>query len=47
MLELDEMVVIDSSTVELLYGFKGEIWPDAAFNIRVDNMFVSAISLDD
>jgi hypothetical protein len=47
MLQLEGATVTHSGAVDLLYAFQGEFWPDAMFNVQVDGMSVTALSLDD
>jgi hypothetical protein len=47
MLQLEGASIRKTGSVELLFSFKGEVWPDAMFNVEVNGAHVRALSLDD
>ena len=48
MLELDAIAISSSKPAQLLFGFAGEVWPDASFQIEIaGDGSVRPVSLDD
>jgi len=47
LLELSCVFVEPSARVELLYGFAGEVWPDAMLTVAVQAGTVEPVSFDD
>jgi hypothetical protein len=47
LLELDCVFVKSSGRVELLYGFAGDVWPDAMLTVAVEGGRVKPVSFDD
>jgi hypothetical protein len=47
MLGLDCITILKNDPPELLFGFLGDVWPDAMFTVSIDNGHARPISLDD
>jgi hypothetical protein len=47
MLELSSLEVQQDGTLELLYAFRDDVWPDAMFTLAVQGAQVHPLSLDD
>jgi hypothetical protein len=47
MLQLEGATVRRSGAVDLLYAFKGDVWPDAVFNVQVNGGSVVPLFVDD
>jgi hypothetical protein len=47
MLRLEAVSVVPEKPLELLFAFRGDVWPDAMFRIAVDGTHVEGLSLDD
>lgn len=47
MLQLDLISLHLDGSIELLFAFSGEFWPDGMFNVEVKGSTVRALSLDD
>ena len=47
MLKLSSLEVQPDGKLQLLYAFKGEVWPDAMFTIEVQGAQVRPLALDD
>lgn len=46
-LELNSLEIQPGGKLELLYAFKGDVWPDAMFTLAVQGSQVRPLSLDD
>src|SRR5262245_59083125 len=47
MLELSNVRIDVGGVIELIFGFRGDRWPDAMFVLELDARGVRAVSLDD
>ena len=47
MLELSSVRILQEGVSELLFAFKGDVWPDAMFVIEIRDEKVRGVSLDD
>jgi hypothetical protein len=47
MLQLDGVHILSDGVIELLYGFVGDLWPDAMLTLKIENGVVRGESLDD
>lgn len=47
MLELSSVRFLEEGTPELLFAFKGDVWPDAMFIVEIRDGKVRGVSLDD
>ena len=47
MLELSNVTYLRDGTSELLFAFKGDVWPDAMFIVEIRGGKVRGLSLDD
>ena len=47
MLELSSVTYLEDATLELLYAFKGDVWPDAMFTVEIRDGRVRGVALDD
>ena len=47
MVRLESLYFSSGRPLELLFAFRGDVWPDAMFNVAVDGTNVTGLSLDD
>lgn len=47
MVRLESLHISTGRPLELLFAFRGEVWPDAMFTVTVDAANVRGVSLDD
>ncbi len=47
MVRLESLHISPERPLELLFSFRGDVWPDAMFNVAVDGTNVRGLSLDD
>lgn len=47
MLRLEVVYIFPRKPLQLLFAFRGDVWPDAIFNVAVDGTHVEGLSLDD
>jgi len=47
MVRLESLYLVPGRPLELLFAFRGDVWPDAMFSVAVDGTTVSGLSLDD
>ena len=47
MLRLESLRIQPGRPLELLFAFRGDVWPDAMFTVAVQGMDVRGVSLDD